>query len=123
MSMYFEFQEQPNQATTWIPNVDVCERADEIVILVEMPGIDRSDMQVAWYEGALIISGLKRQRPTGRDVAKYLCVERTYGHFRREIQIKIPIDHKNAKAELKNGLLRIHLPKRTEPDVTTIPIL
>ena len=123
MSMYFEFQAQPNQATTWIPNVDVCERADEIVILVEMPGIDRSDMQVAWYEGALIISGVKRQRPTGRDVAKYLCVERTYGHFRREIQIKIPIDYKNAKAELKNGLLRIHLPKRTELDVTTIPIL
>jgi HSP20 family protein len=123
MSIYFEFQEQPNQATTWIPTVDVCERADEIVILVEIPGVDRSDMQIAWNEGLLIISGLKRQRPSGRDVAKYLCVERSYGQFRREIAIKIPIDYKNAKAELKNGLLRIHLPKRSEPDVTTIPIL
>jgi HSP20 family protein len=123
MSIYFEFQEQPNQATTWVPTVDVCERADEIVILVEIPGVDRSDMQIAWNEGFLIISGLKRQRPSGRDVAKYLCVERSYGHFRREIAIKIPIDYKNAKAELKNGLLRINLPKRSEPDVTTIPIL
>ena len=121
--MYFEFQEQPLQGATWTPTVDVCERADEIVIFVEMPGVERADVQIAWSEGMLIVSGLKRQRPAGRDVAKYLCVERTYGHFRREIAIKIPIDYKNAKAELENGLLKIHLPKRTEPDVTTIPIL
>jgi len=120
--MYFEFQEQPGKATTWAPTVDVCERADELVIFVEIPGVDRSDMQVAWTEGALIISGLKRQRSSGEGVATYHCVERTYGHFRREIAIKIPIDHKNATAELKNGLLKIHLPKRTEPDVTIIPI-
>ena len=121
--MYFEFQEQPRQGATWTPTVDVCERHDEIVIFVEMPGVDRSDVQVAWNEGVLIISGLKRQRPPGRGVARYLCVERAYGHFRREISINIPVDHKNARAELKNGLMKIYLPKRTEPDVTTIPIL
>jgi HSP20 family protein len=121
--MYFEFQEQPRQGATWSPTVDVCERADEIVILVEMPGVDRSDVQLAWNEGVLIISGLKRQRPADQGVANYLCVERTYGHFRREISIKIPVDHKNAKAELKDGLMKIHLPKRSEADVTTIPIL
>ncbi len=121
--MYFEFQEQPRQAATWTPTVDVCERADEIVIFVEMPGVDRGDVQLAWNDGVLIISGLKRQRPGGRGVAKYLCVERAYGHFRREISIKIPIDHKNAKAELKDGLMKIRLPKKTEADVITIPIL
>ena len=120
--MYFEFQEQPRPAPTWTPTVDVCERADEIVILVEMPGVDRSDVQLAWNDGLLIISGLKRQRPT-HGVANYLCLERAYGHFRREIAVKVPIDHKNAKAELKDGLMRIHLPKRSELEVTTIPIL
>ena len=120
--MYFEFQEQPGQATTWTPPVDVCERTDELVIFVELPGVDRADAQVAWNEGVLIVAGLKRQRPSGQGVATYHCVERSYGHFRREISIKIPVDHKNAKAELKNGLLKIHLPKRTELDVTTIPI-
>jgi HSP20 family protein len=120
--MYFEFQEQPGQATTSTPTVDVCERAAELIIFVEIPGVDRADTQVVWTEGVLIVSGLKRQRPSGQDIATYHCVERTYGHFRREIAIKIPIDHKNAKAELKNGLLKIHLPKRSEPDVTTIPI-
>jgi len=120
--MYFEFEEQPSQAATWAPTVDVCEREAEIVILVEMPGVARADVQLAWSDGHLIISGLKRQRPSGSGVAKYLCVERAYGPFRRELSIKIPIDHKNAKAELNDGLLRITLPKRTEPDVTTIPI-
>ena len=120
--MHFEFQEQPGHGATWAPTVDVCERANEIVVFVEMPGVERSDMQVAWSEGVLIISGLKRQRPSSHGVATYHCVERTYGHFRREIAIKIPVDQKNATAELKDGLLKIHLPKRTEPDVTVIPI-
>jgi HSP20 family protein len=121
--MYFEFQEQPRQGTTWIPTVDVCERPKEIVIIVEMPDVERSDVQVAWNDGLLIISGLKRQRSSGHGVATYHCVERVYGHFRREISIKIPVDHKNAKAELKDGLLKIRLPKKAEPNVTTIPIL
>jgi HSP20 family protein len=121
--MYFEFQEQPGQAATWTPTVDVCERAAEIVISVEMPGVERSDVQLAWNEGVLIISGLKRQRPAGHGVATYHCVERAYGRFRREIAIKIPVDHRNAKADLNDGLLKIYLPKRTEPDITLIPIL
>jgi HSP20 family protein len=121
--MYFEFQQQHAQATTWIPTVDVCERAEEVLIFVEMPGVDRSDVQLVWNEGVLIISGLKRQRPSNRGVAKYLCVERAYGHFRREIALKIAIDFKNAKAELNNGLMKIRLPKRAEPEVATIPIL
>ena len=121
--MYFEFEEQSRPGTTWSPMVDVCERAGEIVIFVEMPGVDRADIQLAWNDGVLIITGLKRQRPAGEGVAKYLCVERAYGHFRREIAIRIPVDHKSAKAELKDGLMKIHLPKRTEADVTTIPIL
>ena len=51
--MYFEFQEQPRQAATWSLTVDVCERADEIVIFVEMPGVARSDVQLAWNDGVL----------------------------------------------------------------------
>ena len=120
--MYFEFQERPRQGATWSPTVDVCERADEIVIFVEMPGVHRTDVQLAWNDGILIISGLKRQQGADESAANYLCVERAYGHFRREISIKVPIDQQLAKAHLKDGLLKIHLPKRKEADVTIIPI-
>jgi HSP20 family protein len=122
--MYFEFQNEARPAATWAPTVDVCERPAEIVIFVEVPGVDRSDVQLAWNEGVLIISGLKRQQPPDRSVATYLCVERAYGHFRREISINVPIDYKQAKAELKNGLMKIHLPKMTsKPEASIIPIL
>ena len=121
--MYFEFQVQPRQGATWSPTVDVCERASEVVILVEMPGVERTDVQITWTDGLLIISGLKRQQPLNQASAKYLCVERLYGPFRREIAIKVPIDYKQAKAELKEGLLKVHLPKRTEAESANIPIV
>ena len=122
--MYFEFEPQPRRGATWTPTVDVCERPAEIVIFVEMPGDDRSDVQLAWNDGVLIISGQKRQHPPDKGVATYLCVERAYGQFRREITINIPIDPKRAKAELKDGLMRIRLPKlESKPEASEIPIL
>jgi HSP20 family protein len=121
--MYFEFQPQPRQGTTWTPNIDVCERSSEIIIFVEMPGVERSDVQLCWVDGTLVISGLKRQHPH-HGIATYFCVERAYGHFRREITINVPVDYKLAKAELKDGLMRIYLPKQTsKPEATNIPIL
>jgi HSP20 family protein len=106
----------------FLPQVDVCERAQEIVILVEMPGMDRKDVTISWKDHVLTISGHKRQQPDVSN-ARYMCVERSYGPFRREIAIGIPIDFKKAKAELKNGLMKIHLPKvPVEKTQNTIPI-
>ena len=121
--MYFEFESRPQRGATWAPMIDVCEREDEILIIVEMPGVDKSDVQLSWNHGVLTISGQKRQQlPDKR--TRYLCLERAYGQFRREIEINVPVDRKAAKAELDNGLLRISLPKassKSEP--SHIPIL
>jgi HSP20 family protein len=106
----------------YLPQIDVCERAEEIVILVEMPGVDRQDVAIAWKDQILTISGRKRQQPDTSN-ARYMCVERSYGPFRREIAIGIPIDYRRARAELKNGLMKIHLPKvPIEKGQDTIPI-
>lgn len=106
----------------YLPQIDVCERANEIVILVEMPGVDRKDVTLAWKDHVLTISGHKRRQPSAGH-ARYMCVERSYGPFRREIAIGMPIDYKKAKAELKNGLMKIHLPKAPEQRAKdTIPI-
>ena len=69
--MYFEFLAQPRQGATWSPAVDVCERPDEIVIFVEMPGVQRSDVQLSWNQGVLIISGLKRPMVGEEGAANY----------------------------------------------------
>jgi HSP20 family protein len=106
----------------YLPQIDVCERAEEIVILVEMPGVDRSDVAISWKEPILTISGQKRQQPDTSN-ARYMCVEHSYGPFRREIAIGIQIDYRRARAELKNGLMKIHLPKVPPENVQdTIPI-
>ena len=106
----------------YLPQIDVCERTEEIVILVEMPGIDREDVAIAWKDQILTISGTKRQQPDNCN-ARYMCVERSYGPFRREIAIGVPIDYRKARAELKNGLMKIYLPKVPAEKVRdTIPI-
>jgi HSP20 family protein len=106
----------------YLPHIDVCERPGEVVILVEMPGVERSDVTLSWKDNVLTISGQKRHQPDTTN-SRYLCVERSYGPFRREIAIGIPIDHKHAKAEMHNGLMKIHLPKMPPERVqNTIPI-
>ncbi len=106
----------------YLPHIDVFERPGEVVILVEMPGVDRRDITLSWKDNVLTISGHKRQQ-TDAGNGGYLCVERSYGPFRREIAIGIPIDHKQARAEMRNGLMKIHLPKLPpEKAQNTIPI-
>lgn len=118
--MYFEFHNDRRQA--WAPAVDVCERAGEIVIIIEMPGIARSDVKLHWHEGILTISGNKRPQPD-MAIAQYHCLERNYGHFRRDIAINIAIEQEKARAELRDGVMRIYLPKRTrKPESSEIPI-
>jgi HSP20 family protein len=118
--MYFEFHNERRPA--WAPAVDVCERHNEIVIFVEMPGIERADVKLAWHDGVLTISGHKRQQSHSA-IARYHCVERSYGSFRRDIAINIPIAHDQARAELRDGLMRIYLPKKTDkPETSQIPI-
>jgi HSP20 family protein len=118
--LYFEFHNERQQA--WAPAVDVCERKGEIVILVEMPGIDRADVKLSWHEGVLTITGNKREMPD-MCAARYHCVERISGQFRRDIAINIPIEPRLARAELRDGLMRIYLPKRiSEPEPSDIPI-
>ena len=118
--MYFEFHRERLQS--WAPAVDVCERPAEIVIIVEIPGIDRADIKLSWHDGVLTISGVKRQQPDN-GIARYHCVERNYGHFRRDIAISIPIEQDKARAELREGVMRIYLSKRTsKPETSEIPI-
>src|SRR5262245_61053948 len=106
----------------YLPPIDVCEGPEDVVIVIELPGIERQDIQIAWKDNVLTISGHKRPQ-SGSGRAKYICAERNYGPFRREIVIGIPINHRGAKAELREGLMKIRLPKRREEQAeNTIPI-
>ena len=105
----------------YLPHIDVCEGPDDVVIMIEVPGVHRQDIQISWKDNILTISGHKRPQPDSAG-AKFVCVERNYGPFRREIVIGIPIEPRKAKAELRDGLMKIRLPKlHEEHNRNTIP--
>jgi HSP20 family protein len=93
----------------FLPQIDVCEQLTEIVILIDMPGVDRRDVRISWKDNVLTISGQKRQHC--EPGARFMRVERSYGPFRREIAIGVAIDTQNVRTEFVEGLMRIHLPK------------
>jgi HSP20 family protein len=119
--MQFEFYH--SRRHIWEPQIDVCERPNEIVVFVEIPGVKKADVRLNWSDGVLTISGEKKvQASTG--VLRHHCMERPHGHFRRDLAINIPIDREKARAELRDGLMCIYLPKRTSaPSSGNIPIV
>src|ERR1041385_8589106 len=113
-SLYLEKSPDLNRETTgqthWIPNTDVYVSEDTLVIKVELAGMRREDLELAYEGNRLFISG---QRPDGCRApgCKFLVMEINYGSF--ECVIDIPPGYKlgEAVAGYQNGFLRIDIPK------------
>ncbi len=97
----------------WVPPVDVCETERELVVSVELPGVRAGAVEVTLTNTHLRVSGRKR-RSAPRGAARHLCLERSYGEFRRVVPLRRPVRAKDATAELKDGLLTVRLPKLRE---------
>lgn len=98
-------------AGTWTPAVDVCETADAICIRIEVPGVSANQIKIALNSDKIRIYGEKKKRATRPRTASHLCSERSYGRFNRVVPLRWTISVKETKAELKNGVLLILLPK------------
>ena len=94
----------------WAPNIDLSEDAEKIVVKAEVPGVQAKDLQIVIKEGLLSISGEKKQ-PIHRNRVRYICLERSYGKFSRNLYLSAAIDIKNVRAQLRDGLVTIWLPK------------
>jgi HSP20 family protein len=98
---------------SWAPAVDVIETADAYLVLVELPGVRREDVQLQVRERRLELSG--RRQPPGEH-RNFLRMERSYGPFRRAFDLGAPVDADGVTAALAQGILRIHAPKRQKED-------
>lgn len=95
------------------PGLDVVESADEVAVLVEVPGVAREDLEVAVEGRTVVVSGRKRlARPEG--VVRFHRVEREEGRFERRIQLLPPVDTQRGRARTEGGLLIVELPKVQE---------
>jgi HSP20 family protein len=94
---------------TWRPPTDSYETPDEIIVLIELAGVNEDDMIVTLFSDLLVVEGRREQLEIDIDACHQLGIK--YGDFRAEIALHAPVDHDDVKAEYKNGLLRITLRK------------
>jgi HSP20 family protein len=94
----------------WAPLVDITEDSHEYLLHVELPGIEKDQVKLTVENGTLLISG---ERESEREVKnrKYHRMERSYGSFLRSFSLPDDADGNKIKAEFKNGMLKVHLPK------------
>jgi HSP20 family protein len=99
--------------SAWTPEADVFERDGEIVLFVDVPGIDRQTVQLQLDEHVLTLRG-ERPLPPDVDPARARRSERAYGSFVRTFELPRDVDEERISAEQRNGVLMIRLPKRGE---------
>jgi len=94
----------------WVPSVDVSETDGAYQIKAEIPDVKREDVKVTLEDGVLTIQGQRKQEKeeTGK---KYHRVERSYGSFIRSFTLPDLVDEEKVKAEFKDGVLHLQLPK------------
>ena len=95
------------------PSIDVYETDKEITVDVELPGMDEKDIDISLGSNVLTISGKKESEETEKSKS-YFRHERTYGSFRRSIQLPDDVDEDKIDATYRKGILKIVLPKTAQ---------
>jgi HSP20 family protein len=99
----------------WTPAFDLVEGKNEIVVQVNIPGMDEKDLSVSLFGNNLIVMGERKEEKEEKDKEKhYHCKERRTGSFQRIITLPVTVDSKKISAEYTNGVLKVHLPKKEE---------
>ena len=106
---------------TWAPAVDIYEQDNNIVLKAELPGVDPKDVDIRLENNTLALRG---ERKFDNEVKKenYHRVERSYGAFTRSFTLPTTVDPGAIKAEYRDGVLRVTLPKREEAKPKQIQI-
>ena len=106
---------------SWAPPVDIYETEDAIVLKAELPGIDPKDVEVRVEDNTLYLKGERNYEKEVKE-QNYHRVERSYGSFARSFSLPNSISAEKVKAEYKDGLLTLTMPKREEAKPKTIKI-
>lgn len=90
--------------------LDVLETDGELILQVEIAGVDPQDLDVSLSGDVLTISGQKREEEM-QERARYHLAERRYGSFQRHLRLPIPVEPDSVDAQCKHGLLTVTLRK------------
>lgn len=110
---------RPNNV--YVPNVDVLETAEELILVADIPGSQSGDIDVRYENGELTIHARVPDRQPGN--AKCLLRQYGVGHFNRVFQISEQIDAAKIAADYSCGVLTVHLPKVEAAKPRTIKVV
>jgi HSP20 family protein len=107
----------------WAPMVDIVETKDEYLIKAELPEVKREDVKVSVENGVLTLRGERKMEKEEKD-KKVHRIERYYGSFLRTFTVPEEVEEAKVKAEFKDGLLYVHLPKteRAKPKAIEVKV-
>ncbi|HEX3035019.1 MAG TPA: Hsp20/alpha crystallin family protein [Thermodesulfobacteriota bacterium] len=101
------------QAGSWTPAADIYETESGYVVKADFPGVKKEDIQIDVHDGTLTLKAEKKfEKKESKD--NYLRVERAYGSFVRSFRLPKNVDAEKIKAEYKDGVLEVTLPKKEE---------
>jgi HSP20 family protein len=97
------------EAADWYPAADICENDGEYTVAVDLPGIDRATLDISVDDDRLTIKGSR----IAAEVARHRA-ECPAGKFLRTFSVPAAVDQGRIRADYKDGVLQVHLPKRPE---------
>jgi HSP20 family protein len=109
----FDRSSVESSITTWAPAVDIYETEHELVVKADLPDIKSEELDIRVEGNILTIRG-ERKFEKKVNESNYLRVERAYGSFSRSFSLANTVNSEAIKAEYKNGVLTLTIPKREE---------
>src|ERR1700745_2231337 len=109
----FDRSSDESSITTWAPAVDIFETEHELVVKADLPDIQPEELDIRVENNILTIRG-ERKFEKQVNENNYLRVERAYGSFSRSFSLANTVNSDAIKAEYKNGVLTVSIPKREE---------
>lgn len=97
----------------WSVSLDVYEDKDNVYVKAELPGMKKEDINLSLHDGCLSISGERKSEP-GRDLVETYRAERFFGRFQRTVMLPTAVAADKVKAQYKEGILTVTLPKAEE---------
>ena len=97
----------------WTPALEIYEDKDNIYVRAELPGMKKEEIELSLHDGSLSISGERKNEEKFKDAEVYRA-ERFFGRFQRTVSLPTPVEADKVKAQYKDGILSVTLPKAEE---------
>jgi HSP20 family protein len=105
----------------WSPAVDIQETDNEFILKADLPDVQKDDVKVELEGGLLTIEGERRKEKEEKG-KRFHKIERSYGKFVRHFTLPTEVDGPNVKAEFKDGVLNVRLPKAANAKAKAIDV-